>query len=169
MQKVVELCQKNWKIGQELDDYVKSIEKQWLIQLTWTQLWRQEICGFDCNHTTNWRVLKAADKKWCRGILVPHSLTESRKRNRLRFARLHLNRRPRRQFLNNIVTRVEKWVSFANPHRAISACHLIKDQFKRCGQIFTAERDVDQFLKSWRTHSLGFNRAGTYCECRSLL
>lgn len=74
--------------------------------------------GFDCDHTTILRVLKAASKKWRKGHWAPHLLTEAQKRNGVRIARLHLNRRPRRQFLNNIVTVDEKWVSFANPHRS---------------------------------------------------
>lgn len=74
--------------------------------------------GFDCSHTAIENILKAAGKKWRKGHWVPHLLTEAQKRNRVRIARLHLNRRQRHKFLNNIVTVDEKWVSFANPHRS---------------------------------------------------
>lgn len=73
--------------------------------------------GFHCDHVTIARILKAASKKWRKGHWVPHLLTEAQKQNRVRIAHLYLNRRQRRQFLRDIVTVDEKWVSFANPYR----------------------------------------------------
>ena len=86
--------------------------------------------GFDYDHITIWRILKAFSKKRRKRLWVPHSLTETQKRNEseLRvfiwiFVRVV-------NFFNNIVTVDEKWV-FAS--HLTASCFI---PLKTCSERF---------------------------------
>ena len=120
------------------------------IDLNPTLTSRDLVDGFDCDHITIWRILKATVKKRRKGHWVPYS---SKQRNRVRIWRLHLNRRPRRQFLNNIVI-----VDENGCHLSIrTEQSLVFDQFKRLDLIFTHARWYwsvfgtvkDSFIRIW--------------------
>ena len=71
---------------------------------------------FDCDHKTIVNILHELGKIWKKTRWVPHELTDTQKRNRVRAAQVLLARQAQAPFLHLLVTGDEKWVSFRNPN-----------------------------------------------------